>query len=107
MGRLPSAQHKTEQQPGRLAHKTLAENVALNMLMSALGYLFSAVTVMYSSRVLQPDIYGRVSFASTMVGYFAMLASLGMPIYAMRFPQNFHQFSVAHSARRCAIILLR
>ena len=32
----------------------------------------------------KPDIYGRAAFASTLAGYFVMLANLGMPNYAMR-----------------------
>lgn len=47
-------------------------------------YVFSFLQLMYVSRVFQPAIFGRISFASNFAGYFVMLANLGMPTYAMR-----------------------
>ena len=41
-------------------------------------------TLLYVTRVLQPEAFGRISFASSFAGDFVMLANLGMPIYAMR-----------------------
>lgn len=59
-------------------------NISINFFVKIITYVFSFLELMYVSRVLQPAIFGRVSFASNFVGYFVMLANLGMPIYAMR-----------------------
>ena len=39
---------------------------------------------MYLTRTLHPSVLGQVSFAETSIGYFVLLAGLGIPIYAMR-----------------------
>ena len=64
--------------------KKLLENISINIFLKAFTYLASFVIVLYVTRVLQPAAFGRVSFASTVTGYFALLANLGMPIYATR-----------------------
>ena len=63
---------------------SVLENVSLNMLMTLLRYAFSAVTIMYVSRILGPSVYGRVAFTSTFVGYFSMAANLGLSVYGVR-----------------------
>jgi len=80
-----NAKQNTEQHAQGYDHTSIFENVSLNLLMTMIGYLFSAVTVMYASRALQPEAYGKVAFASTIVSYFSLFANLGMPIYGMRY----------------------
>jgi len=60
------------------------ENVSLNLLLKVGAHLFAAVSVLFTTRALGPGNLGRVAFAASIVGYMALFANLGMPIYAMR-----------------------
>ena len=64
--------------------RTILKNISYNFFIKITTYLFSFFTLLYVTRVLQPEAFGRISFASSFAGYFVMLANLGMPIYAMR-----------------------
>lgn len=64
--------------------KRILTNISFNFLIRVTTYLFSFLTLIYITRVLQPDTFGKISFLSSFSSYFVMLASLGMPIYAMR-----------------------
>lgn len=44
----------------------------------------SMVTLPYVTRVLQPEFYGRVSYAQSVISYFSLLAELGILSYALR-----------------------
>ena len=48
------------------------------------NYLLSFLIVFYSARVLAAEALGSASFASSVVGYFALLAQMGIPLYGMR-----------------------
>ncbi|MBQ1882143.1 MAG: oligosaccharide flippase family protein, partial [Bacteroidales bacterium] len=63
---------------------SIAENISINFFIRATTYLFSFLTMMYVTRVLQPATFGITAFASSVAGYFVMLASMGMPLYATR-----------------------
>ena len=63
---------------------SIFKNISFNFFAEIITYLFSFLTLLYVTRVLQPEAFGRTSFASSFAGYFVMLANLGMPIYAMR-----------------------
>ena len=65
-------------------NRAILENISANLLIRVATYAFSFITVFFAARVLQPEAYGKISFASSFAGYFIMLAHLGMPIYAMR-----------------------
>lgn len=45
---------------------------------------FPLITFPYVSRVLQPENIGKVNFSGTYVGYFSLIASLGIATYAVR-----------------------
>ena len=62
----------------------ILSNVSFNFLIKIITYTFSLLTILYVTRVLRPETFGRISFASVVAGYFVMIANLGMPIYAMR-----------------------
>ena len=64
--------------------KNILANIFYNFVLKAITYLFSFLTFLYAARVLEPESFGRTSFASSVAGYFIMLANLGLPIYAMR-----------------------
>ena len=65
-------------------NRSVLKNISFNFIMKGITYAFSFVTVMYATRILQPPVYGRVSFAGNFAGCFIMFSQLGMPIYAMR-----------------------
>lgn len=46
--------------------------------------IFPLITFPYTSRILGPDGIGKVSFATSFVSYFVLLASIGIPIYGIR-----------------------
>ena len=60
------------------------KNVSANFFIKMITYVFSFAEVMYVTRIFQPGLYGRITLASTIAGYFVMLANLGMSNYATR-----------------------
>ena len=65
-------------------YKRIIGNISSNFIIKAITYVFSFLTVMYVARVLRPEAFGRISFASSFAGFFVMIANAGIPIYAMR-----------------------
>lgn len=64
--------------------KSLAKNSTFNAVYTILNLLFPLVTSVYVSRVLLPEGVGRVAYAQSVVSYFVILASLGLPNYGLR-----------------------
>lgn len=64
--------------------KSLGLNGILNGLRSALNLIFPLVTFPYVTRVLSVNSIGAYNFSSTYVGYFILLAGLGISTYAVR-----------------------
>lgn len=64
--------------------KVLLENISYNFLIRILSYIFSFLIIVYVTRTLQPEVFGRVSFVGSVAGYFIIFSALGMPIYGMR-----------------------
>ncbi|MCR5102920.1 MAG: oligosaccharide flippase family protein [Eubacterium sp.] len=64
--------------------KSINRNISYNAILSIISYVFSAFMVLYVSRVLRPEIYGRVSFAGSVVSWFLIFSNMGIPIYALR-----------------------
>ena len=62
----------------------ILSNISFNFLIKVVTYAFSALAVLYVARILRPEAFGRISFASSFAGYFIMIANLGMPVYGMR-----------------------
>lgn len=65
-------------------NKRVLSNISFNFVINIITYVFSFLTLMYITRVLQPETYGETSFAASFSGFFVLLANLGMPIYAIR-----------------------
>lgn len=63
-------------------------SVKLNFLMNAIltisAFIFPLITFPYVSRILLPEGTGKVSFATSVVTYFALFAQLGIPTYGIR-----------------------
>ncbi len=64
--------------------KSIKRNTVYNIIKTASSIIFPLITFPYVSRVLLPDNIGKVSFANTVVSYFALIASLGVTVYAIR-----------------------
>ena len=63
---------------------SLTVNFIMNTILSMSSFIFPLITFPYVSRVLLPVGTGRVSFATSVITYFAMFAQLGIPTYGIR-----------------------
>lgn len=59
-------------------------NAIMNIILKISYALFPLITFPYATRVLGAGAYGRVNFAISVVSYFALVASLGIPAYGIR-----------------------
>lgn len=59
-------------------------NFIMNFILTASSILFPLITAPYVLRVLQPTGSGKVDFAASVITYFMMFASLGIPTYGIR-----------------------
>ena len=63
---------------------SLRKNFVMNALLAVSGALFPMIAFRYASHILGPAGTGQVSFATSVVAYFSMLAQLGVPTYGIR-----------------------
>lgn len=59
-------------------------NALMNIILKISYVIFPLITFPYATRVLKATAYGRVNFAISVVSYFALVASLGIPAYGIR-----------------------
>ena len=59
-------------------------NFIMNFILTASSIIFPLITFPYISRVLQAAGNGKVAFAISVLTYFTMFASLGIPTYGIR-----------------------
>ena len=59
-------------------------NFIMNAILTVAGIIFPPITFPYISRVLLVEGSGKVAFATSVVTYFTMFASLGIPTYGVR-----------------------
>ena len=64
--------------------KSLTLNFLMNAILTMSQFLFPLLTFPYISRILLPAGMGKVSFATSVVSYFALFAQLGIPTYGIR-----------------------
>ena len=67
-----------------MKRKSLGLNAFLNGLRSVLNLFFPLITFPYVSRILSVSGIGIYNFSNTYVGYFVLIASLGIATYAVR-----------------------
>ncbi len=65
-------------------NKTVMWNFIMNSLLTVSSLLFPLLTFPYVSRILAPEGIGKVTFATSLVTYFALFAQLGIPTYGIR-----------------------
>jgi O-antigen/teichoic acid export membrane protein len=63
---------------------SVRENIFYNFLLSSLNFIFPLFSAPYISRVLGVENIGLVNFAMSYVGYFAVIAVLGVDYYGVR-----------------------
>ncbi len=59
-------------------------NFIMNFILTASSFIFPIITFPYVSRILLSVGTGRVAFATSVIAYFTMFASLGIPSYGIR-----------------------
>ena len=64
--------------------KSIAKNTIMNMFLTASQFIFPLISFPYISRVLGAVGNGKVAFATSVISYFVMFASLGIPTYGIR-----------------------
>lgn len=98
--------------------RSVGKNAALNTMRVLVSLLFPLITFPYVSRILQVENLGKVTYANSIITYFALFAILGVKTYATRegaalrddkekFQQFFSQvFSITLVTTLCAYIVL-
>lgn len=67
-----------------MRQKSLKLNFIMNAILTMSQFIFPLITFPYVSRILLPEGTGKVSFATSVITYFAMFAQLGIPTYGIR-----------------------
>lgn len=65
-------------------NRGVTKNTILSIVKNVSNILFPLITVPYINRVLMTDNVGKINFGSSIVSYFALVASLGVSTYAIR-----------------------
>ena len=76
--------HDRKKQPSDEKKASLTLNFVMNAILTMSQFLFPLITFPYISRILLPTGTGKVSFATSVVSYFALFAQLGIPTYGIR-----------------------
>ncbi|WP_386693258.1 MULTISPECIES: flippase [unclassified Lonepinella] len=63
---------------------SVKKNFVFNIINTITGILFPIVTLPYVFRVLVPEGIGTIDFLNAFVNYLLLIASLGIPIYAVK-----------------------
>ncbi len=66
-----------------MSEKKTAKNLILNVARVGLNLLFPLVTFPYISKILGPESLGKVNFTSSVINYFVLIASMGIPSYGV------------------------
>lgn len=56
----------------------------MNAILTMSSFIFPLITFPYVSRILKPEGTGKVSFATSLISYFMIIAQLGIPTYGVR-----------------------
>ena len=68
----------------RHKQKSIKVNFLMNAFLTCSNFIFPLITFPYVSRVLLADGNGKINFATAIINYFVLFASLGMPLYGVR-----------------------
>lgn len=68
----------------RYSKKSIGYNFIMNFILTVSSFIFPMFTFPYVSRLLLPEGTGKVSFATSVISYFLIIAQLGIPTYGIR-----------------------
>lgn len=63
---------------------SIKKNILLNGINTITSIIFPIITFPYAARILLPDGIGIINFFNSIIGYITLLASLGIPLYAVK-----------------------
>ena len=63
---------------------SIKQNFVMNAILTMSQFIFPLISFPYVSRILLPAGTGKVSFATSIISYFALFARLGIPTYGVR-----------------------
>ena len=64
--------------------RSIRFNAVMNGIKTISSMIFPLITFPYVSRILGPEGTGKINFAWTFVGYFVLVATIGIPYYGVR-----------------------
>lgn len=64
--------------------KSLKYNAIMNSILSVANIIFPLITFPYVTRTLGVDINGKLAFASSVINYFSLFATLGLSTYGIK-----------------------
>lgn len=64
--------------------KSVKENFIFNNLRILINFITPLITFTYSSRILGPEQIGKVDYGNSIITYFVLFATLGIPTYGIR-----------------------
>ncbi|MGC4019330.1 MAG: oligosaccharide flippase family protein [Muricomes sp.] len=67
-----------------MRQKSITLNLIINGIKTLMSVLFPLITFPYAARILGTVGIGKVDYASAIISYFALMASLGISTYAIR-----------------------
>ena len=67
-----------------MKEKSIKVNAVLNCIKQMCTVIFPLITIPYVSRILGTENYGMFNFGSTYVGYFSLISTFGINVYAVR-----------------------
>ena len=65
-------------------NQSIAKNSLYSLIYRGFNTLFPLIITVYVSRALLPESIGQVTYAQTVVSYFTLIASLGIPNYGIK-----------------------
>lgn len=67
-----------------LTQKSIKKNFMMNAILTVSSVIFPLITFPYVSRIILAEGVGKVSFATSLIAYFNILAQMGIPTYGIR-----------------------
>lgn len=65
-------------------NNSIKKNFIMNCILVVPNLLFPLITLPYASRILLPYGIGQITFATSVVSYFSLFTTMGIPVYGVR-----------------------
>lgn len=83
-GKAPEKKGEPNYMNKNIKIKSVKYNFFMNVILKISLFVFPLITFPYVSRILGPEGNGEISFATSVISYATMFASLGIPTYGIR-----------------------